>query len=373
MPSHRVQPPTNGLPTRRQLRETARSTGPVSTAPAVAEPADVLPAAEPVVTEAVAVRPVAGRPVAEPVVTAPVAVRPAAAPVTTAPVTTAPVTTVPTETGPAVTRPAVTGSVRTEPVVLVRRDGRAARLGRRRVPRGRRALVGWGARIGVLAVLAAVTIAVPLVQQAERSEAEVADVQADLTLPDTVQALTSSAGSVLPPASLVSSDATAVRSQVEVSRSDDRETLPGCDGEADTTAANGELPESDLCYLWDGTTQLRADAAEALAELNAMWVTKFGTDLCLSSGYRTLAEQRAIKAQKGSLAAPAGRSNHGWGLAVDLCTSQTTGEQWQWLNENAALFGWENPSWAQAGGSGPYERWHWEYTKGVIADGEYYG
>lgn len=232
----------------------------------------------------------------------------------------------------------------------------------------------WGTRVGVLVTLAAVTVAVPLSQQPASSEDQpFSDAQADATLPDTVEALTSSASGVLPPASLLSSDATAVRSQIEVSRSEEREILPGCSGEAGTASANGQLPQSDLCHLWDGGTQLRADAAEALAELNAMWVTRFGTDLCLSSGYRTLAEQRAVKAQKGGLAAPAGRSNHGWGLAVDLCGSQTTGAQWEWLNENAPVFGWENPAWAQPGGSGPYERWHWEYTKGVMADGEYFG
>lgn len=233
-------------------------------------------------------------------------------------------------------------------------------------------LARWGTRAGVLVTLAAVTVAIPLSQQSARSEA-VADVAADLTLPSTVEALTSSSSAVLPPASLVSGDATAVRQQVDVSRSEVREILPGCDGEAGTDSANGQLPQGDLCSLWDGGTQLRADAAEALAELNAVWVTRFGTDLCLSSGYRTLAEQRAVKAAKGGLAAPAGRSNHGWGLAVDLCTSQTTGAQWEWLNENAPVFGWENPAWAKPGGSGPYERWHWEYTKGVMADGEYYG
>lgn len=233
-------------------------------------------------------------------------------------------------------------------------------------------LARWGTRAGVLVTLAAVTVAIPLSQQSARSEVA-SDVAADLTLPSTVEALTSSSSAVLPPASLVSGDATAVRQQVDVSRSEEREILPGCDGEAGTASSNGQLPQGDLCSLWDGGTQLRADAAEALAELNAMWVTRFGTDLCLSSGYRTLAEQRAVKAAKGGLAAPAGRSNHGWGLAVDLCSSQTTGAQWEWLNENAPVFGWENPAWAQPGGSGPYERWHWEYTKGVMADGEYYG
>lgn len=237
-----------------------------------------------------------------------------------------------------------------------------------------RGAASWGVRSGVLVALAAVTVAVPLAQQQERSAAAVPDVQADATLPDTVDVLTSTTGSVVPPSSLLSTGAaTVVRDEISVSRSEDRGLLPGCDGQAETDAANGELPESSLCTLWDGHTEIRADAAEALAQLNAVWVARFGTDLCLSSGYRTLAEQRAVKAKKGGLAAPAGRSNHGWGLAVDLCSSQTTGDQWEWLNQNAGVFGWENPSWAQPGGSGPYERWHWEYTRGVKAGGEYYG
>lgn len=51
----------------------------------------------------------------------------------------------------------------------------------------------------------------------------------------------------------------------------------------------------------------------------------------------------------------------------------TSGSRWDWLQANAATYGFENPDWAQPGGSGPYERWHWEYLKGVKADGEYYG
>ena len=83
-------------------------------------------------------------------------------------------------------------------------------------------------------------------------------------------------------------------------------------------------------------------------------------------------QQRAVKAQKGGLAAAPGKSNHGWGLAVDLCQDQTSGVKWAWLNENGPAYGWANPAWALPGGSGPHERWHWEYVKGVKDDGEYY-
>jgi zinc D-Ala-D-Ala carboxypeptidase len=233
----------------------------------------------------------------------------------------------------------------------------------------------WGIRTGVLVTLAAVTVAVPLTQQEDRSVAATGESAADdAVLPSTVEALTGTPSSTLvPPSSLLSTDASAVRSEVAASRSEDREILPGCSGEVSTpNASNGQLPSADLCTLWDGGTQLRADAAEALAELNAMYVAKFGSDMCLSSGYRTLAQQSAVKAARGSLAAATGKSNHGFGLAVDFCSGLTSGVQWEWLNENAATFGWENPAWAQPGGSGPYERWHWEYTK-VQTDGFYYG
>lgn len=233
----------------------------------------------------------------------------------------------------------------------------------------------WGVRSGVLLTLAAVTVAVPLTQHEDRSVAATGESAVDESLlPNTVEALTGTPGSSLvPPSSLLSTDAAAVRSEVATSRSEDREILAGCTGAVTSpNAANGQLPSADLCTLWDGSTQLRADAAEALAELNAVYVTRFGSDMCLSSGYRTLAQQSAVKASRGSLAAASGKSNHGFGLAVDFCSGLTTGAQWEWLNENAPTFGFENPAWAKPGGSGPYERWHWEYTK-VQTDGFYYG
>lgn len=230
------------------------------------------------------------------------------------------------------------------------------------------------ARIGLLVALVGVTVIVPVSQKSFPSTAAFgSDALADSTLPGTVEALTAAPFSVLPPASLVSTDATATRSETTASRSEERDPLPGCDGSLRPAGDNGLLASNDLCTLWDGKTQMRADAAVSLAVMNQAFIARFGADMCLSSGYRTLAQQRAVKAQKGGLAAAPGTSNHGWGLAVDLCKDETTGAKWTWLNENAGAFGWENPAWARPGGSGPYERWHWEYTKGVQEDGEYYG
>jgi hypothetical protein len=151
------------------------------------------------------------------------------------------------------------------------------------------------------------------------------------------------------------------------SRSSERSVLPGCDGVAPkTTAANGELPDSDLCTLWDPKHRLRADAAVALAKLNVAYKQHFGNNICLTDSYRTLAEQVRLRAIKPTLAAVPGTSEHGFGLAVDLCdgVETGTGARYEWLRANAGAYGWENPAWALPGGAGPHEAWHWEYVIG---------
>ena len=243
-------------------------------------------------------------------------------------------------------------------------------------PQPRKRSTTVAGRAGVLAALVCVTVVVPVSQGLADGESLGRPTVAadDPSLPSTVAALTALPVSDLPPTPLVSADGTMrLRGLADASRDADRSALPGCDGSVRPAGENGLLATKDLCTLWDGRNQLRADAAVALAELNEAHVARFGTDLCLSDGYRTLASQRKLKAQKGGLAATPGKSNHGWGLAIDLCGVQTSGARWQWLNDNGPVYGWENPTWAKRGGSGPYEPWHWEYIKGVKADGEFYG
>ncbi|WP_423463076.1 M15 family metallopeptidase [Promicromonospora sp. MS192] len=141
--------------------------------------------------------------------------------------------------------------------------------------------------------------------------------------------------------------------------------LPGCDGVATGEGLNGQLPVSELCDLWDGYPPIRADAAVALARLNQAYTEQFGESLCLTDGYRSYAQQVAAKAAKPTLTATPGTSNHGWGLAVDICADGYAGERWDWLKAHAPEYGWDNPLWAQAGGAGPYEPWHWEFTAAV--------
>jgi len=154
-----------------------------------------------------------------------------------------------------------------------------------------------------------------------------------------------------------------------VSRSDQRAVLAGCSGlEPKITFSNGHVPQSVLCTLWDRDHQLRADAAVALAKLNIYYKQKFGHDLGISSAYRTYSEQAAVRAQRGYMAAPAGTSNHGWALAVDLSNMQNYNAEYWWLRTNAPAFGFDSPDWARPGGT-LREPWHWEFVSGVQAVG----
>jgi len=152
------------------------------------------------------------------------------------------------------------------------------------------------------------------------------------------------------------------------SRDTERSVLPGCDGKVPSGAtwSNGLIPTRELCTLWDGKNMLRADAAVALAKLNLAYKKRFGKSFCLTDTYRTLSEQRRLKAIKPGLAAVPGTSNHGWGLAIDMCggVEDYGSTKYQWMRSNAAAYGWVNPDWALPGGSGPFEPWHWEYEPG---------
>lgn len=128
---------------------------------------------------------------------------------------------------------------------------------------------------------------------------------------------------------------------------------------------SGRLDPATLCQIpWAAQGKvLRCDANARLVPLNASFRAKFGKDLRISDAYRDYAAQVRVKNDKGDLAATPGRSNHGWGLAVDISGLESQGTaEYLWLRTNAPVFGWSHPSWAREGGSGPIEVWHWEYV-----------
>jgi hypothetical protein len=137
-----------------------------------------------------------------------------------------------------------------------------------------------------------------------------------------------------------------------------------CKGASTAGFANGQIPTDVLCPLWGTSGQiLRADAAASFNALSRKYAETFRAPICVTDSYRDYASQVAVRAAKPTLAAVPGTSNHGWGVAVDLCDGvQVFGSpQHEWLQQHAMAYGWFHPSWAQAGGSKP-EPWHWEYA-----------
>lgn len=134
---------------------------------------------------------------------------------------------------------------------------------------------------------------------------------------------------------------------------------------------NGRLSSSELKTLsWTPGKRLAPAAADAAAAMNAAYKARFGVNIRVTDAYRTYAQQVALKAAKGNLAATPGTSNHGDGLAMDLgggINSFGTAQH-VWMQANAPKYGWVNPSWAQQTGEKP-EPWHWEYVggKGISA------
>ncbi len=126
---------------------------------------------------------------------------------------------------------------------------------------------------------------------------------------------------------------------------------------------NGLIPPSALCGIGAAAHALRCDAAAAYRAMSAAFAAAFGTPICITDSYRTYAGQVRLYGQKPALAAVPGTSNHGWGLAVDLCggIERFGTAQYQWMIANAGRFGWLHPTWADPG-NGREEPWHWEYA-----------
>lgn len=137
-----------------------------------------------------------------------------------------------------------------------------------------------------------------------------------------------------------------------------------CTGASTSGYANGMIPRSALCPLWGAPNHvLRADAAYAFQQLSQAYAQAFGTPISVTDSYRTLAGQIDVAGRKPGLAATPGTSRHGLGIALDLGAGIQNADsaQHQWMDRNAALYGWINPAWAQNPG-GRFEPWHWEFT-----------
>jgi cell wall-associated NlpC family hydrolase len=126
---------------------------------------------------------------------------------------------------------------------------------------------------------------------------------------------------------------------------------------------NGLIPPSAMCPLGVAGHSLRCDAAAAYRAMSAAFAGAFGGPICITDSYRTYAGQVRLYGEKPALAAVPGTSNHGWGLAVDLCggIDHYGTAQYNWMKANAGRFGFLHPDWAEPG-NGREEPWHWEYA-----------
>jgi len=132
---------------------------------------------------------------------------------------------------------------------------------------------------------------------------------------------------------------------------------------------NGRIPLTALTGLsWDGARhlRLRQDAAESLERLAWKFeLAHSGRQLGVTDAYRDYDAQVRVKAAKGKYAATPGKSNHGWGIAVDLGSgiNVDTSAEHRWMEANGPEHGWRNPPWAtdRDPSNGQYEPWHWEY------------
>ena len=127
---------------------------------------------------------------------------------------------------------------------------------------------------------------------------------------------------------------------------------------------NGKIPVAALCPLFGAAGQsLRPGAAAAFNAMSIAYQKDTGSPICVTDSYRSYAEQVSVKAVKGKWAATPGRSEHGMGRAVDLCggINNFGTPAHLWMKQNAPLYGWFHPDWAEPSGSLP-EPWHWEYA-----------
>ncbi|KRE52671.1 hypothetical protein ASG70_15000 [Phycicoccus sp. Soil748] len=127
---------------------------------------------------------------------------------------------------------------------------------------------------------------------------------------------------------------------------------------------NGAVPAAGLCPLYGAPAQsLRPGAAAAFNAMSLAYEKDTGSPICVTDSYRSLAEQVSVKAERGKWAATPGTSEHGRGMAVDLCGGINSfgSAAHLWMKQNAPLYGWFHPAWAEATGSLP-EPWHWEYA-----------
>lgn len=106
------------------------------------------------------------------------------------------------------------------------------------------------------------------------------------------------------------------------------------------------------------------DSQQAAYERRCPVVEEEITKVDPVTGEETVVKVKKSRSCSGPPIARPGRSNHGWGRAIDFGNGRrvlSCGDSaFKWLQENGPRFGWVHPSWARCGRS-TQEPWHWEW------------
>jgi len=131
--------------------------------------------------------------------------------------------------------------------------------------------------------------------------------------------------------------------------------------------ANGRIDTRVLCTIpWAPGHLTRCDYAVALLKMNQAYRAKFGSNIVVTSSYRSYEQQAATCAGATHACAAPGKSRHGLAMAIDFGGGvQSYGSpQYRWFEANAPRYGILHPPWALQPGPS-FEPWHWEFDPSI--------
>ena len=118
---------------------------------------------------------------------------------------------------------------------------------------------------------------------------------------------------------------------------------------------NGKVPLESLSRVGTGPHHMWGPAARRFEDLQAA-AARDGITIKITDSYRPYEQQVDVARRKGlyvngGLAATPGKSNHGWGLSLDLDLDRKAQE---WMRTHAARFDFREDV--------PREPWHWTFA-----------
>jgi LAS superfamily LD-carboxypeptidase LdcB len=146
-------------------------------------------------------------------------------------------------------------------------------------------------------------------------------------------------------------------------------TVRGCKLERDAAYLYSlmvDAAEEDGVYLRHEDCYRSYNRQAAAYERRCPYVDTAVYGVDPETGAKVKTGTRKVRECSGPPVARAGRSNHGWGRAVDFASRygrvlSCYDSEFDWMNNNAHRFGWVHPAWAHCG-KDSQEPWHWEFA-----------